>query len=200
MSIFKRYIAGVVLFFVVVMLFSCNLEDFNLNKLTNKDDIIPDVYAPLAYGTFKVSDLVSVPAPSDNYQIPAGGLSLAPVILNKTGTSLTSSAIDSVYLITRCTNETPSNLEFQLSFVNALGNQIGIPFPVGKIPAGSVDQEILFPLGPIDQDNLQRATSIKLSFNIFSLDAANPILYKAVKKSLIMLKISFYAPINLRKL
>lgn len=200
MAIIKRFIPVFVLFFAAIMLFSCNLEDFNLKKLTNKDDIIPDVYTPLAYGTFKVSDFVSVPVPGDNSQIPNGGLSLEPVLLNKTGTLFRSAAIDSVYLITRFTNETPCDIEFELSFVDASGTLIGLPFPAGKIPAGAVDQKIQFPLGPIDQDNLQSATDIKLSFKVLSPDLANPILYKAIKKTLFTVKISFSAPVNLRKL
>ncbi|MCX6236839.1 MAG: hypothetical protein NTY07_04635, partial [Bacteroidia bacterium] len=117
MTIINRFITGIVFFFSAIMLFSCNLEDFNLKKLTNKEDIIPDVFAPLAYGTFKVSDLVTAAIP-DGFPIPAAGMRLDSITLSKTGTSFRSAAIDSVYLITHFTNNTPCDMEFDLSFID----------------------------------------------------------------------------------
>ena len=199
MQLIKRFISVVVLFFAAFMLFSCHLEDFNMNKLSKTNDIVPEVFAPLAFGTFKISDLAPVPVPPGNAPIPAGGMDLTPILLSKTGTSFSSTAIDSVYLITHFTNGTPGNMEFELSFVNAAGVQLGQSFPSGNIPAGAKDFPIpLFGLGPIDQNNLQQATDIKLSFRIFSPNAASPVLYSEVKSKLFTVKISFYAPVRLQ--
>jgi len=196
----KRFISGIVLFTAAVMLFSCHLEDFNLNKLSNTNDIIPDFFAPFAYGTFKVSDLAPTPAPFDNVPIPVIGINLNPVIISKSGTSFSSAAIDSVFLITRFTNETMCDMEFVLSFVTASGIQIGKSFPSGKIAAGSKDFRIpLFGLGPVDQNNLEQATDIKLSFKLFPPTTGNTT-YGAVKSKQFSVKISFYAPVNLQKL
>ena len=98
MKMIKGFISGVVLFFAMCMIFSCNLDDFNLKKLANPDDIVPDIFAPLAYGTFKVKDLVNAGSLADNFPIPSSGLELDTVILNKKGTSFTNSAIDSVHI------------------------------------------------------------------------------------------------------
>jgi hypothetical protein len=195
-----RLSSCILLIITVIFLFSCNLEDFNLKKLADPVDIVPEVFAPLAYGTFKVDDFAPVPVPDDNTTVPVGGIDLLPVILNKTGTSLSSAAIDSVYLITHFTNETPCDMEFELSFTNASGTQIGLPFTSEKISAGAIDQKIQFPLDSTDKDNLQTATDIKLAFRIFSSDVANPILYSAVKSKSFTIKISFYAPVKLVKL
>ena len=199
MKIIKRFISVVALFFAAIMLFSCHLEDFNLNKLSKTNDIVPEVFAPLAYGTFKISDLAPVPVPPGNTPIPVGGIDLTSILLNKTGTTFSSTAIDSVYLITHFTNGTPCDMEFELSFVDALGNQIGKSFPSGKIAAGVKDFPILplFGLGPVDQNDLQQATDIKLSFRIFSPNAASPVLYSDVMSKLFTVKISFYAPVRL---
>ena len=70
----------------------------------------------------------------------------------------------------------------------------------GKIPPGAIDQKIEFPLGIDDQENLKKASDIILVFKISSPDVANPILYKAIKNTTFVVKISFYAPLNLRKL
>ena len=98
------------------------------------------------------------------------------------GTSFSSAAVDSVYLITHFTNETLCEMEFELSFVTASGIQIGKSFPSGIIPAEAKDFPILplFGLGLVDQNNLEQATEIKLSFKLFPPTIGNPT-YGAVK-------------------
>jgi hypothetical protein len=200
MTIIRFSIKGFALLIAAILLFSCNLEDFNLKKLTNKEDIIPDVYAPLAYGKFKVSDLVTSPGPGDNYQIPVTGKLLNSIVLSKTGTSFRNAAIDTVYMITHFTNNTPCDMSFDFSFFDSTTNlTIGNPFPSGIILAGAVDSPIKFVLGPLDQDNLVKATDIKLSIKIAS-PAGSSILYKAAKNTSFTINLSFYAPVNLRKL
>lgn len=199
MTIIKHFIYGFVLLIAAIMMFSCNLEDFDLKKLTNKEDIIPEIFAPLAYGTFKVSDLVTATIP-DGFQIPTGGIPLDSIKLFKTGTSFRNAAIDSVYLITNFTNDTPCDMEFDLSFIDmSTGLRLGQIFNSGMIPANTKDNRIQFPFGPVDQDNLMNSTSIKLDFKISS-PAGNPVLFKAVKKTSFTIRISFYSPVNLRKL
>jgi len=201
MKIIKGFVSGVVLFFAVSIIFSCNFDDFNLKKLANPDDIIPDIFAPLAYGTFIVKDLVTAGSLADNFSIPASGLELDSVILNKKGTTFTSSAIDSVYLITHLTNNTPVDIEFNMSFADTLtGISFGKVFMSGKIPPGAIDQKIQFPLGIADQEDLKKASDIILVFKISSPDVANPVIYKVLNNTTFAVKISFYAPLNLRKL
>lgn len=199
MAVIRFSILGLALLVAAILLFSCNLEDFNLKKLTNKEDIIPDIYAPLAYGTFKVSDLVTSPGPGDNSQIPLGGWTLNPIILSKTGTSFRNAAVDSVYLITHFTNNTPCEMSFDFSFIDATGLTIGNTFSSGVIPADVTDFRIQFDLGPLDQDNLGNATDLKLSINLAS-PTGKSIFYKDAKNKQFTINLSFYAPVNLRKL
>lgn len=198
MAVIRFSILGLALLVAAILLFSCNLEDFNLKKLTNKEDIIPDIYAPLAYGTFKVSDLVTSPGPGDNSQIPLGGWTLNPIILSKTGTSFRNAAVDSVYLITHFTNNTPCEMSFDFSFIDATGLTIGNTFS-SVIPAGAPDFRIQFDFGPLDQDNLGNATDLKLSINLAS-PTGKSIFYKDAKNKQFTINLSFYAPVNLRKL
>ena len=200
MAVIRFSILGFALLIAAILLFSCNLEDFNLKKLTNKEDIIPKVYAPLAYGKFKVSDLVTSP-PKDNSSIPAVlGLDLNPITLNKTGTSFRSAAIDTVFLITHFTNNTPCDMSFILSFYDSKTNfKIGKTFPSGVIPADTIDFPIQFNLDPTDQDNLGNATDLKLSINLAS-PTGKSIFYKDAKNKPFTINLSFYAPVNLRKL
>ncbi|MCX6236840.1 MAG: hypothetical protein NTY07_04640, partial [Bacteroidia bacterium] len=68
------------------------------------------------------------------------------------------------------------------------------------IPANTEDNLIQFPFGPVDQDNLMNSTAVKLNFKMSSPPAGSPILYKAVKNTAFTIRISFYSPVNLRKL
>ena len=171
-----------------------------MNKLADPVDIVPDVYAPLAYGTFNVKDLVTVPAPADNMVLPAGGFPLIPLPVIKTGSSFSSAAIDSVYLITYITNNTPADMEFNLSFLgSATGAPIGKVFNSAKISGNPIESRTVFGLGPTDQSNLQNATYIKLDFKL-TPPSPTPITYGDVKAKSFTIKISFYAPVHLWKL
>lgn len=199
MTTITRFISGVALFIAAIVLFSCNLDDFNLKKLANPTDIVPDVYAPLAYGTFKVDDLVTAPI-LDTTPIPVGGLVLDPLVVSKNGTSFRTAAIDSIYLVIHVTNDTPVETKFELSFFDSsAGVNLGIPFDSGTIPANAKDKRIQFNLGPSDQDNLMNSTDLKISFSLLS-PAGSTILYKVVKSTSITVKIGFHAPVNLWKL
>lgn len=199
MTTITRFFSGIALFIAAIILFSCNLDDFNLKKLANPTDIVPDIYAPLGYGTFKVDDLVTAPI-LDSTPIPAGGLVLDPLVVSKNGTSFRTAAIDSVYLIIHLTNDTPAEAKFELSFFDSsAGVTLGIPFDSGIIPANTKDKRIQFNLGPNDQDNLMNSTDLKISFSLSSPVGSN-ILYKVVKSTSITVKIGFHAPVNLWKL
>jgi hypothetical protein len=201
MEIKKYYFSQILLFMLAVSLVSCNLEDFNLNKLAKPTDVIPDIFAPLAYGSFKIKDLVAAPEPNDNSQVPAGGITLEPILLNRSGTTFRSDAMDSVYLVIHFTNNTPVDIEFTINFSNGTaGSQIGKSFVSENIPPGAINQKIIFGLGPQDQDNLQIAKSFNLSFRITSPDATNPETYGVIKNTSFTTQLYFYAPINLGKL
>ena len=200
MELIKRFISGIILFLAVVILFSCHLEDFNLNKLSKTNDIVPEVYAPLAYGTFTVANLVPLPKPEDLFQIPIDGIEL-PLVVSKSGTSFSSAAIDSIYLITHFSNNTPCDMEIELSFLSGpSGPSIGNKYNLGKIPANTPEFAVLplFRLGRNDQDDLQSATFIKLNFKLFPSRTAST--YGDVKAASFSFKISFRAPVNLQKL
>ena len=193
----NKFISGVLLF-STALLCSCGLDDFNLNKLATPTNIVPLVYAPLAYGTFKIDDLL-IPTPNGNDPIPSGGKTLKPVLLDKTGTSFRTSAIDSIYLITHFTNNTAADIQFDLHFFNR-GFQMGNTFSSGRIPPDAKDFLVKFPLNAADQDNLQNSTDISLNFTLLSPVSGPAITYGDVKGKTFTVKIAFYAPVHINKL
>lgn len=200
MKIIKRFTSGVVLFSAVILLISCNLEDFDLKKLADPTYIAPDLFAPIGYGTFKVEDLVTATLP-DSYPLPSlpNGLTLDPFTIDKTGTSFRSSAVDSVYLITHFTNDTPADIEFQLSFFDkTTGIQLGGPYNSGKIPAGEKDFLCnIIRLGPAAQNSLEHSDDIRLYFTLFSPATGAPVSYGSAKGKSFTIKIAFHAPVQL---
>ena len=191
--------SGVFISIIVTMLFSCNLDDFKLNELAKPVDIVPKVYAPIAYGTFRVKDLMTVPIP-DATLIPASGLSLDPFIMGKTGISFSTAAIDSFYLQNHFTNDTPVNMEFAYNFYDGTtGLPLGQTFASGIIPPGVKDSLVQFKLGPTDQDNLQKASNIILRFKLANV-SVTPLTYNKVKNTYFSIKIAFYAPVHVWKL
>lgn len=204
MKIIKRFISGVVLISAAFMLFSCNLEDFNLKKLADPTYIAPDLFAPLAYGTFKVEDLVTANIPPDSYPIPSvpPGFALDPFSMDKTGTSFRSSAIDSVFLITHFTNDTPADIVFELSFYDkTTGTRLGGPYNSGKIPTLAQNFPCnIIRLGPADQDNLVNSDDIRLYFTLFTPATGAPVSYGSAKGTSFTIKIAFHAPVQLWKL
>ena len=133
MTKLRQLISGVLILLIAMMFFSCNLDDFKLKELAKPVDIVPEVYAPIAYGTFRVKDLLAVQIP-DATPIPTGGLSLDPFIMEKTGVTFSSIAIDSVYLQNHFTNDTPINMEFSYNFYDGTtGLPIGTTFTSSSI-------------------------------------------------------------------
>jgi hypothetical protein len=200
MKSIKRFILIISLFLTAIWLISCNLEDFNLKKLSTPNDIVPDLFAPLLYGTFEVKDLMAFPPPAFFVIQRGDSLSLDPMILDKTGTSFKIAGVDSLYLLTNVTNNTVCDMEIVMSFVSSTGATLGTPFFSGNIPAGT--QKIpKFAMGPTDQNNLELASYIKLSLKLrLPQTASGSVTYGAIKSNSFSIDMSFYAPVNLRKL
>lgn len=192
-----KKISGAIILATFTTISSCNLEDFNLDKLSDQQDMVATIFAPLGYGTFEIEDLVTVSLP-DNFPVPSDSLALKPILMNKEGTTFRNEAIDSVYLVSVINNDTPVEMDYDLNFISAsTGLPIGKTFHSGTIPAGAKNFRVQFDLGPVDQDNLMDSSDIKISANLASPDNAVQLLYKAVKNTFFTIKISFYAPANL---
>ena len=193
------YRSALLLLLLPVIFLSCNLEDFNLKKIVRPNDIIPVYSAPIGYGTFKISDLAPAALPS-TFLIPAGGLTLQPVVISKSGTSFTSAAIDSAYLVITFTNTTLCNIAFELSFINSSTGAHYDTFKANPdIPPTSKDYPVRFNLGPNDLTLLKRATDVELTFKLLPPSSGN-LTYGALKSDTFTFSIFFYAPVNILKL
>ena len=57
----KKFLRGSLILIAMAVAFqSCNLDDFELDRLTDPTGLKPLVFAPLAYGTYPVSDFITL--------------------------------------------------------------------------------------------------------------------------------------------
>ncbi len=198
------------LFSLLAVLFhACNLEDFDFDKLTDPDDLKPVVFAPLAYGTYSVNDLVTIPLP-DTDPVTAPVLELDSIVYSLDGTTFRNAAVDSVYLIINLTNGTPMKFHYQFAFADSISGAIlGQTFDSGVIQPGKTDAtgtvtepfatQNIFKLGADDLDNLDAADQFVLYTELEQPDSGT-VTVKNLKDSEFKVQISFYAPVNLAKL
>ena len=199
MTSIRKLIPGILIPIIITMFFSCGLDDFKLKELANPIDIIPEYYAPLAYGTFKIKDMITANI-SDATPIPVVGIYLDPFVMGKTNVTFSSVAIDSVYLINHFTNNTPVNMDFSYYFYDSsTGFTIGKTFLSGTIRPGVQDTLIQFNLGRADQNIILQSSDIIMRFKM-SNPGVNPLLYSNVKNATFSIKIAFYSPVMLWKL
>lgn len=205
----KEILFSGVIFISVLLCWSCHLEDFNLNKLAEPNDIKPVVYAPLAYGSYLVGDQYSTIL-SDNDTITVPEIDLDPVTHNKANVTFTSQAIDSVYLMVAFTNGTPMKVQLQFSFIDINSGTIyGKTFDSGMMAAGKMDAtgKVVepvttrreFPMNSTDLNNASLADGLRYTLKLFQPDNGS-VIVKNLKASLYKVQISFRAPINLSRL
>ncbi len=195
---------------VVALVFcSCHLQDFNFNKLAEPNDIKPMVFAPLAYGTYKVDDYLTL-VYTDNDTIKDPEIDLDPIIYDKTDVTFNSPAIDSVYLIAHFTNGTPMKMQFQIRFIDLnSGSTLGKTYDSGIIQAGKMDAagnvtqsvvtRVEFPMDSKDLNNVSSANGIEFIIKLFQPDTGI-VIVRNLKKSLFDVQLSFRAPLSLTKL
>jgi len=196
-------------FLSALLSWSCHLEDFNLDKLADANDIKPVAYAPAAYGTYKVGDILFTNyADDDTVKVPE--LDLDPIIYDKTGVTFSSPAIDSVYMVVHFTNGTPMKMQVLFKFIDLnSGTAYGKIFNSGVMQAGKMDAtgkviesvttRVEFPMNSSDLNNFNQANGIEFEVKLFQPDSGS-VVYKNLRESLFKVQISFRAPVSLWKL
>jgi hypothetical protein len=193
----------------VVLFWSCHLEDFNLDKLATPKDIKPMVYAPLAYGNYKVGDILTTPY-ADNDTITDPVTVLDPIMYDKTGVSLVNDAIDSLYLMVNFTNGTPMKMQILFKFIDLNSGAVyGKTYDSGIMQSGKVDAagrviesvttRVEFPMDSNDLNNISSANGLEFNVRLFQPDNG-VVIVKNLKESLFDVQLSFRAPLSLWKL
>lgn len=193
------YILGL----AVLLLASCNLSDFKLDRLVYPSGLNPVIYRPFSSGSYVVKDYTTFPW-SGNTLVTANPLNFNVIQYPLSGVTLYTSGIDSMVVIIKTVNETPMKYRYTLSFNNTdLDSGPGLLKEAttdsqGNVIAASRDS-IEYNLRPADVINLANATQVDLAITLHQPGTA-PVVANPLKFAQISFKIGFRAPVNLFKI
>jgi hypothetical protein len=193
------YILGL----ITLLFVSCNLSDFNLDKLTDPSGLNPVIYRPFSSGSYVVNDYTTFTW-SGNTIVTADPLNFKPILYPLNGITLNTKGIDSMVVIVKTVNETPMKYRYTITFNGTvldsgttLLNEAATDSQ-GNVTVASKDS-IEYKLNPADINNLATATQVDLNISLHQPGTA-PVVANALKFAQISMKIGFRAPINLFKL
>lgn len=182
---------------------SCNLADFQFDKLAEPTGLNPVVYRPVSSGTYVVKDYASVPG-FGSAPVTLDSLNFNMVSYSLNGMSFNTAGTDSMVVIIKTVNETPMKYRYRLSFTgksmdsgSKLLNAATINSQGDVIEASHDSLE--FKLDSTNIKNLTQATQINLSVTLYQPDKGT-VFANVLKSSQISFKIGFRAPINLFKI
>ena len=145
--------------FLVLLFQACNLDDFELDRLTDPTDLKPELFAPIASGNYSVKNFVSLSGNS-SAAVPAL-VALTPISYDINGIQFSDAAVDSVTLLVTMNNQTPMELSYTITSTY-LGLQMGKSYTSGVIaPGAKVTNE--FGLSRTDMENIDLSTRLLIS-------------------------------------
>lgn len=191
---------------LTVALISCNLSDFQLNKLATPTGLSPIIYRPILSATYAVKDYAVVkemsnaPFKEDSLVFSLlPGYPLDGMALNTTGN-------DSVTVIIKTLNESPMKYRYTLSIsgtvLNSGSKQKYLSAATintqGDVIENSRDS-LEYYLSATDIVNLGQANQFNLSITLYQPDKG-PVLANVLKESSLSFLIGMRARINLFKM
>ena len=193
-------LVGAMTFFLI----SCDLSDFQLDKLIKPTDLNPVIYRPVSSGTYVVKDYTTVPGPG-NASVGVDSLNFNPIHYPLNGMTFNTTGTDSMVVIIKTVNETPMKYRYRLSFTGVTMDSgskskflnAATINTQGDVIEASKDS-LEFKLDTADVKNLGMATEMDLSITLYKPDNGM-VVANILKNSQISFKIGFRAPINLLK-
>jgi len=191
---------GTMTFFLI----SCNLSDFQLDKLIQPTDLNHVIYRPVSSGTYVVKDYAAVPG-LGNASVVVDSLSFNSIHYPLNGMTFNTTGTDSMVVIIKTVNETPMKYRYRLSFTGTIMDSgsksefldAATIDTQGDVIEASKDS-LEFKLDTTDVKNLGMATQMDLSITLYKPDNGI-VIANILKNSRISFKIGFRAPINLLK-
>lgn len=186
-----------------IFLNSCNLSDFETNKLIDPTDLKPLVYLPVSYGTYPVKNYAIIPQ-TGNTVVPQPQIDYVPfpIPYDLKGLSFSTQAIDTMVVIVKTVNETPMKLQYKLTYPGTMmdsGILQGAKLNSnGDVLEAAIDS-IEFGLSAAEVKNLGTAPILDLYISLFQPDTGF-VIANVLKNSQVSFKIGFRATVNLVKI
>ena len=187
---------------VSVLIISCNLSDFQTDKLTQPTGLNPVIYRPVSSGSYAVKDYTVFPW-TGNTPVTVDSLNFKTISYPLNGMTFNTTGTDSMVVIVKTVNETPMKYRYRLSFKGTTmdsGRKFLNEAPIdqqGFVVEASSDS-IEYKLNSNDVKNLGLATQIDLTITLFQ-PAKGTVLANILKSSQVSFLIGFRAPVNLFK-
>lgn len=182
---------------------SCNLSDFETDKLIDPTDLKPLVYLPVSYGTYPVKNYATIPQ-TGNTVVPQPRIDYVPfpIPYDLKGLSFSTQAIDTMVVIVKTVNETPMKLQYKLTYPGTMmdsGILQGAKLNSnGDVLEAAIDS-IEFGLSAAEVKNLGTAPILDLYISLFQPDTGF-VIANVLKNSQVSFKIGFRATVNLVKI
>lgn len=203
----KNYHFPVLFGLMLLLLLSCNLSEFELNRFAKITQLSPVIYRPFSSGTYLIKDYATVPG-IGAVPYAKDSLNLNPIIYQLNGITFNTTGSDSMVVIIKTKNETPMKYRYTLSFVGTTLDSQGKvikkyldPATInvqGDVVAASTDS-LEYKLNSKDVSNLGKAVQIDLLITFYQPATGN-VLSNVLRGSQISFWIGFRAPVNLLKI
>ena len=192
----KKFLRGSLILIAMAVAFqSCNLDDFELDRLTDPTGLKPLVFAPLAYGTYPVSDFITLSGVPTN-PVPASVV-LNPIVYDVQSVRFYHAAVDSVDLIITFTNQMPVEVTYNMASTY-MGIQLGKIYSSGVIGAGETNVTT-FKLGAADIQNIDDSDQLLFSA-LLTVPAGATVTEANLLSSDFKVQISVKGPVDLMKI
>lgn len=187
---------------ITMLVSSCDFSDFQMERLAKSDELSPIIYRPVSLGTYVVKDYATVPG-IGNTPIKIDSLKLKTIVYQLDSMKFKTSGIDSMVVIIKTINETPTRYRYSLSFSGKKMDSGSKPLNAaitnthGDVIEASSDS-LEYKLNKTDISNLGGATQMDLSITLYQPLKGN-VLPNVLRNSPITFYIGFRAPVNLFK-
>lgn len=183
-------------------LVSCNISDFQFDRISKLADINPVVFRPVSRGTYMIKDYFTIPG-LGNTPVTKDTLKLNKIFYPLDSLKFNTSGVDSMVIIIKTVNETPMKYRYALSFATTnldSGSKLlgaATMNSQGDVVDASKDS-LEFKLDSKAIKNLGLASGFNLSISLFQ-PGKGTVLSAVLRNSQISFYIGFRAPINLFK-
>jgi len=190
---------------ILLILASCNLSDFQTDKLVKPKDLSPVVYLPVAVGNYIVKDFYTLPPGPANLPFVLPSISFVPIPISYSLDQLNfvPTAVDSMFIVVKTVNETPMKLQYTFEFNGAPPIKSDILQSAKLNSSGDVIEpakdSIEYKLNAQEIIELGSSPSIDLYITLFQPDMGT-VFSGVLKSSKVSFKIGFRAPINMVKI
>lgn len=186
-----------------MLLYSCNLSDFETDRLIEPTDLKPLIYLPVSYATYPIKDFATVTQTGNTIVTqPQINFNKFPIPYDLKGLSFSSQAMDTMVIIVKTVNETPMKLQYKLTFPGTMMDS-GILQSAKLNSNGDVLEaardSIEFGLSAAEVKILGTAPIMDLYISLFQPDTGD-VIANVLKSSQVSFKIGVRVPINLVKI